>query len=188
MDLMAIDGTLVVAGPDTSAFVSASNGIVAVRFAPRLLGVPAERLRDQRVPLAELWPRREVATVSSDVARDGVYALESVVAQRIQPPDPVVPEVLSGVRRGLGAAAIARRVGLGERQLHRRCRHAFGYGPTVLARVLRLQRAVAGIRTGEALADVAVDCGYADQAHLGREVRALAGCTPTALRPTKHAF
>jgi AraC-like DNA-binding protein len=30
------------------------------------------------------------------------------------------------------------------------------------------------------IADVAADCGYADQAHLAREFRDLAGCPPSA--------
>jgi AraC-like DNA-binding protein len=192
MDLMAIDGVLVVAGPDTSAFLSRSNDIVAIRFAPglapRVLGVPAVALRDQRVALADLWPRAEVSAVADAVAHDGLRGLESVAAQRVQPVDPVVPEVLAGVRRGLAVGAIARATGLGERQLNRRCRLAFGYGPRTLARVLRLRRAVARIRDDGALADIAAECGYADQAHLSREIRALAGCTPTALRPAKHAF
>lgn len=46
---------------------------------------------------------------------------------------------------------------------------------------MRFQRAVEAIRTETPLAQVAADCRYADQAHLTREVRALAGVTPTAL-------
>ena len=35
---------------------------------------------------------------------------------------------------------------------------------------------------GEVLASVALDCGYYDQSHLVRDVRAFAGGTPVALR------
>ena len=31
------------------------------------------------------------------------------------------------------------------------------------------------------LADLAIECGYYDQAHLAREFRGLAGCPPSAL-------
>ncbi|MGH4019104.1 MAG: helix-turn-helix domain-containing protein [Pseudonocardiaceae bacterium] len=51
----------------------------------------------------------------------------------------------------------------------------FGYGPRRLARVLRMGRALDEARTGAPLAQVAAGCGYVDQAHLSREVRALAG-------------
>jgi len=44
-----------------------------------------------------------------------------------------------------------------------------------LGRVLRMQRALELARGGVAFAEVAVRAGYADQAHLSREVRALAG-------------
>jgi AraC-like DNA-binding protein len=59
--------------------------------------------------------------------------------------------------------------------LHRRSLDAFGYGPKTLARMLRLQRALAAARSGVPLADTAMRTGFADQAHLSREVRALAG-------------
>lgn len=74
---------------------------------------------------------------------------------------------------------MADRLGLSQRQLHRRCLPLLGYGPRHLSRVLRLQRALAAPGS---LAEVAHACGYADQAHLSREVRDLTGTTPTALR------
>ena len=76
---------------------------------------------------------------------------------------------------------MADRLGLSERQLRRRCLPVFGYGPRRLARILRMNRAVAAALAGRPLADVAYDCGYADQAHLCRDVLDLAGATPTEL-------
>jgi AraC-like DNA-binding protein len=61
-----------------------------------------------------------------------------------------------------------------------------GYGPKLLQRVLRFQAFLAAC--GDAapgLAELAVEAGYADQAHLGRETRALAGLTPTELRTAR---
>ncbi|MDF3148621.1 helix-turn-helix domain-containing protein, partial [Streptomyces sp. T21Q-yed] len=71
--------------------------------------------------------------------------------------------------------ATADELGLGSRQLHRRCLTAFGYGPKTLARILRLQRALALARGGVTFADTAVRAGFADQAHLARDVKELAG-------------
>jgi AraC-like DNA-binding protein len=76
---------------------------------------------------------------------------------------------------------MADRLGLSERQLLRRCLPVFGYGPRRLGRILRMNRAVAAALAGRPLADVAFDCGYADQAHLTRDLHDLAGATPTAL-------
>ncbi|OSC73969.1 transcriptional regulator, partial [Streptomyces sp. BF-3] len=71
----------------------------------------------------------------------------------------------------------AAEVGLGARQLHRRSLAAFGYGPKTLARILRLQRALALVRTGLPFAEAASAAGCTDQAHLAREMRDLAGTT-----------
>jgi methylphosphotriester-DNA--protein-cysteine methyltransferase len=60
-----------------------------------------------------------------------------------------------------------------------------GYGPRTLGRVPRFQRLLAGLRrpaTGsEPLARLALNAGYADQAHMSREARRLSGLTPSAL-------
>jgi AraC-like DNA-binding protein len=179
-DLMWVDGELLVAGPDTRALLSTirpGSEYAALRFAPgagpAILGVPGHELRDGRLSLAALWPARRARLLADRVsaASDRTAALQAAVAERLAPPDPVV----AAVTRGRGVAAIAEAVGLSERQLHRRCLAAFGYGPKTLARILRFRRAVALARAGTGFAEVAVRTGYADQAHLSREVRALSG-------------
>jgi AraC-like DNA-binding protein len=67
--------------------------------------------------------------------------------------------------------------GVSERHLHRRCLAKFGYGPKTLHRVLRFNQAMDLAYAGTTFADVADQAGYADQAHLSREVKSLAGAT-----------
>ena len=74
-------------------------------------------------------------------------------------------------------------LGIGDRQLRRRFADAVGYGPKTLERVLRFQRFL-GLAAREArpdLAWLALEAGYADQAHLTRECTRLAGLPPAAL-------
>jgi AraC-like DNA-binding protein len=82
---------------------------------------------------------------------------------------------------GGSVAAIADLLGCTPRSVHRRCLAAFGYGPAVLRRVLRFRRAAALLRAGVSPAEVAAAAGYADQPHLSRETRALAGASPGQL-------
>ncbi|MGC5360167.1 helix-turn-helix domain-containing protein [Streptomyces sp. DT24] len=189
MDLLWSGDRLLVAGPDTHAFEASDVGggrFTGIRFAPGtapvLLGVPAHELRDSRVDLADLWPgaatRRLVARIGD--APDPAVALEELALRRAAdtgPPDPLMTAVAARLGRGRSVAATAGSVGLGVRQLHRRSRAAFGYGPKTLARVLRLQRALALVRSATPYAEAALAAGCADQAHLAREMRDLTGMT-----------
>lgn len=186
MDLIWDGGSLFVAGPDTGpvlARAAAGTPYTAIRFppgtGPNVFGVPAEQVRNQRVALDELWGPVDVARVLERLhgAGDVALVLEAVSAARLReaPADPLLAEVVRLVGAGIPIAAVAETVGLSDRQLHRRSLVAFGYGPKVLARILRLQRALALARGGSSFAFAAADAGYADQAHLAREVRALAG-------------
>ncbi|WP_242422302.1 MULTISPECIES: helix-turn-helix transcriptional regulator [Frankia] len=197
------DGRLIVAGPDTVATLASwAPGVrhLGLRFdpgrGPARLGVPAAELRNRRPDLADLWgagPARRLAERLAD-AGDPALVLETCVAARPCHPglgDPLVPAILAGIRAGSAVADVARTAALSERQLLRRCRQMFGYGPKTLARILRLQEALRSARTGRRLAVVAADAGYADQAHLAREVRALTGVALTSLlgpaRPSSPA-
>ncbi|AXL91679.1 AraC family transcriptional regulator [Streptomyces sp. CB09001] len=192
MDLLWYDGRLLVAGPDTRAYVTdgAPGRWAGLRFypgtAPALLGVPADTLRDRRVELTDLWPaaraRRLAARVNA--APDPATGLEQAALSRAAeagPPDPLLGRIVSALDAGHPVAATADALGIGARRLHRRSLAAFGYGPKTLARVLRLQRALALARDGTPLAETAARTGYADQAHLARDVRELAGATPGEL-------
>ncbi len=79
-------------------------------------------------------------------------------------------------------AEIARRAGWGRRQLERAFRSGVGVTPKTLSRVIRFQNLLrlAGRDAGASWADLAARCGYADQAHLAREFRELAGVTPAS--------
>ena len=180
LDLIWVDGAWLVAGPDTGphlATAPAGTTYVGLRFAPgtgpAVLGVPADELRDQRVRLDALWPAAAVRRLAA--TPDPARALESMAADRVPRADPVAVAVAGLLRAGRSVGASAEAVGLGARQLHRRCRAAFGYGPKTLARILRLDRALALARAGVPYATVAATAGYADQAHLARDVRSLTG-------------
>lgn len=68
---------------------------------------------------------------------------------------------------------VARTLGVSARTLGRAFEDCVGVSPKVFARVVRMQRAVAMLRSGARGAPVAAACGYADQAHLSRELRRL---------------
>jgi AraC-like DNA-binding protein len=197
--LWGSDGSRVraeVAGPDTGVRLESlpdGESIAGVRFRPgaaaAVLGLPLHALRDGRVPLPEVWgPIAGDLTERVLTADRPEAAAARVVADRLRrvpeiaglpggwPPEgPGLAEALSG-RAGPGTVRqMADDLGLSERQLHRRCLVAFGYGPKTVQRVLRFQAALRDARAGRRLADVAADAGYADQAHMSREVRDLAG-------------
>ncbi|MFF7948221.1 helix-turn-helix domain-containing protein [Streptomyces griseorubiginosus] len=189
MDLLWNDGRLLVAGPDTRAYVTAGapSTWIGLRFhpgsAPAFLGVPAYELRDLRVELADLWPAADVRRLRSRIAgaADPATALEDIALERAAPADPVLRALVVALDAGRPVGVTADELGLGARQLHRRSLVAFGYGPKTLARILRLQRALALARAGVPYAEAAARCGFADQAHLARDVRELTGVPLTRL-------
>jgi methylphosphotriester-DNA--protein-cysteine methyltransferase len=70
-------------------------------------------------------------------------------------------------------------LGFSSRQLRRIVVEHSGLGPKTYQRVVRLRQFLAD---DGPLAQAAVNAGYADQAHLTREVSRLCGLSPAALR------
>jgi AraC-like DNA-binding protein len=187
MDLIWVPGSgLLVAGPDTRAhLVSGRPGrlMIGIRFAsgsgPNVLGVPAHELTNQRVELDALWPAAQVRRMTDRLASssepDALIEAMAIEAHRTDHREPDVDEMVRQLRAGIPIRRVAEALGMSERQLRRRSLELFGYGPKTLARILRLSGAVDLARSGLRFADVAADTGYADQAHLARDVREFAG-------------
>jgi AraC-like DNA-binding protein len=187
---------LVVAGPANGPVLSeipAGAGAVGVRFrvgaAGGALGLPASEVLDRTVDLADLWGADGARLAERlDAAPDARAALALLAAgvERRRPErgaiDPAVrAAALRAARPGVAVEALGAAVGLGERQLRRRFADAVGYPPKTLQRILRFQRFLAIAQRETDLAAVAFAAGYADQAHLTRECRRLAGLPPAAL-------
>lgn len=182
------------AGPDTGpapASTPPRTVLVGVRFRPGAggpaLGIPLADVRDQRVDVADLapWLARKLP---AELAPDEVFRRLTQIAGQLTsagPPDPVVRRATSLLAAGqVGVAGLARTMAISERQLLRRFDAAVGYGPKTLYRVIRFRRAVGALyaATGSFdLAALADQVGYADQAHLTREVTRMAGVPPAAL-------
>ena len=205
VDLVWTGRRLIVAGPATESHMATeAPGAtkVGVRFrvgaAGAALGMPASELRDENPHAAELLPApvvQRIASYGSDPERM-LMALTGAVSARLRDAEPADPLVRAAARALVAPDArvrtVAEGLGVSERQLRRRFEDAVGYGPKVLARVLRLQRFLqlaareAGAGDG-GLSRLAFDAGYADQAHLTRECTALTGVTPGALLAERRA-
>lgn len=190
MDLIWDGGRLVVAGPDTKArwHLAAPNAAtVGLRFSrgtgPTFLGTAADAVRDVTTGLDGVWPAADARALSEEAAGDAEGALERWLLRRASDHEPPLlgAAVFALAAGGMPVGAMAEQLGYSVRQLHRRCLPLFGYGPQHLRRVLRFQRVLAAAQAGLPLARTAASAGFADQAHLSRDVKQLAGTTPGGL-------
>jgi len=183
------EGTTI-AGPDTSPkLVGRAPGDVTVgmRLLPgaggRVLGVPLDELRDLRVDVAAVDRAFDLDAEAEPTAV--IQRLAAAVREREA--DPLVAAAARMLHR-LDVDAIAREVAMSERQLRRRFHAAVGYGPKTLERILRFRRVVRALDQGRTdFAALAFEAGYADQAHLTRETKRLAGLSPAKLARTLSA-
>ena len=189
MDLIWSEGAgVIVVGPNTTAFMAPlapGSEVVGVRLhpgaGPSLLAVAAPALRDGRMTATEAWgdagARLEEEAAATD---DRVGLLVRFLAARARAaadPDPLVRAATARLER-VSVAEVAEGLAVSERHLRRVVGSEVGYGPKRLGRVLRLRRALARLRAGAELAEVAHGSGYADQAHFTNECSALAGVPP----------
>ncbi|GAA0502225.1 putative AraC-family regulatory protein [Paractinoplanes deccanensis] len=171
-----------------------------------LFGLPMSELTGATVPLSRLLGPRatelpgRLAAEPSWRARYGL--LDAVLAESLRAagtgPAPVVAEAWRRLQRPgpVRVGELAEELGTTRRRLERGFRAHIGLAPKAVARIARFQRAAAQVGLGVPLSAAAAGNGYADQPHLTREIRALAGVTPVQLRalfrheplPGAHSF
>lgn len=189
-----------IAGPMTTPVSTTTSPGVAtlgVRLkpgaAPSLLRVAAWEFRDLSVPLQEFWPqarqqnaRDRALVVADNLSLQSASSVVDALVRQAMPPDRFITDACRWFVRhpDQPVAAFIAGSGVSERHARRRFQDHIGYGPKTLQRVLRMQRVLwlmSRPAPPRSLAHLAQAAGYADQAHLTREMRALTGQLPTTL-------
>lgn len=194
-------GRAQVVGVMTRAIVSGGDAeLLGVRFrageAPAWLGFSARESRDALVDLGDAWGTEGRALADRIAQETKLETRLAIVEQALlsreakarafRRGDHRVRRAIAVIESSRGAIEIeplARSVGLGARQLERAFDLFVGVGPKALARIARLRALVERIRHARVVcwADLSIELGYADQAHLIRDVGKLAGVTPVQL-------
>lgn len=198
-DVLAVDdGEPYVMGPETvraDHVVPGGTVIVGVRLRPgvgaRLFGPVASRLTDGGAFARDLDRRPRSA-------RQAMLAVGQTPSAHRPLIEALVPRIAAaapddGVAFGVVWLAchpaatvddLCARLGWSPREVRRRFVAALGFGPKAMQRMLRFQRVLSEARRAGAavtLSRIGAAAGYADQAHMTREFRALAHTTPGSL-------
>jgi AraC-like DNA-binding protein len=200
-------GDLVVLGPRTRALYKRAPAFVLglhVRFRPggaaRFLGVPLDSLTDGVVPVRDVWGGRadrlldDLLALGVDTGPRRMAARRAAIAQALaergrEDREPAGAALARAAVRRLDADAadspireLAAELGTSSRTLRRVFAAAVGLSPKRYALIARFRRAMTQVDRGRGRwAEVAAAAGYADQAHLIGDFRALAGLSPAAL-------
>lgn len=172
-------------GPSRSAGALFRPG--ACRY---LFGVPAGELAEQHTPLEELWGGDALARLDElpaasnpDRVLDTLETLLSARLPRLRALHPAVAHALERFAFGAEVGEVVRRTGYSHRRFIAQFEHAVGLTPKRYCRVLRFRRTLAQLSDPRlALAAVAQEAGYSDQAHFSREFSSFAGISPGRYR------
>jgi AraC-like DNA-binding protein len=181
------------AGPVTIDSFGASN-CIQINFTPlgarRFFRMPMTELTNKMVALDDVLGSEGTALrdeLGNAPDRETRFDLvEAFILQKLAGADTPSAEIVWAFDRITGTggqarvASIAQGIGWSRKHLARRFAEEVGLGPKSVSRIARLNRAVAAARNGDGWAGIAAECGYADQAHLVREFRELAGASPVA--------
>ena len=160
--------------------------IVRTSAAACLLGQTCEALTNQTLPWSAIAGDPEVVRLSEEIVQPKTdtaclqllmssfgRAMRLVAVSRWQQTERLCLAV------GRSGAQAGEFVGLGQRQLERRCLTVLGVSPKQFERLERFHRALSSVVTANAppLAQVALDAGYYDQSHLALDARHLGGAS-----------
>ena len=159
--------------------------------ARRFFGVPLHELTNRAIEAEDVVGREPIERIRAARSWDDAFdILEDVIQERLarsETAPPAVAWAIEQLRRSAGAtpiAMLAQTLECSHKQLIAAFRDQVGLAPRTLGRIYRFEHVIETIGGDEpgSWANIAVDCGYYDQAHLAREFRALAGITPGEYR------
>lgn len=155
-----------------------------------LFGVPTIEFRDQAVSLGDIIKadikalRNQLTETASPQAKFDL--LEAFLLRRLDEshqPNAAINRAIQLIEQQptqLSVSAIANHVGYSRRRFSTLFSEAAGIAPKDYVRIQRFQKALRTIRsnTKPQWSQIALSCGYYDQAHFNRDFKALGGLTP----------
>ncbi|MGL5835911.1 MAG: helix-turn-helix domain-containing protein [Waterburya sp.] len=151
--------------------------------------LPAGELHNQRISLDELWQgwaaELRDRLLESPTVASRFWVLEQFLLMVMKPLDryPAIAMALQEFRRDptTRVSEVTDKIGFSTRHFNQLFRDRVGLTPKLFCRVRRLQQALdlASGKDRVDWADVAIACGYFDQAHFIHDFRTFAHCTPT---------
>lgn len=185
---------LILSGPQRSPSVSWSPGAVhalSVGFYPealgRLIAPPIDAYLNRHLPLEAVASPALLQTCQAILAvgdAQPFQALDSHFQPLWREPGPhsSLPPYLGNWVRSLSTRATHSTAGKSLRQLQRRIRHWTGQSHRDLQLFTRVEEAflrrIEADESAPNLAAIAADAGFADQSHMGREIRRVTGMSP----------
>jgi AraC-like DNA-binding protein len=160
-------------GTPTGFAISGDSRFAAIRLWPwawRLLAAQ---------PLVSMWGRW---LPFSHPLLDALPDFDA--AARLFPADPALNAIGTALVNAGSVAEMGRATGMSSRALQRWFARHVGVAPRHYLRLLRFQKAFAEVPDAASLADHAAASGFADQAHMAREFREMAGVPATQARRT----
>jgi AraC-like DNA-binding protein len=162
--------------------------------ARQLFGLPLSELRSRTVSLRDVLPRawhgldEQLSELPAWTAR--FELLERCLRSQLMAADEPHAAVAWTLQRmaaaggALDLGSLARELGYSHKHLIALFHDQVGVPPKLWLRLLRFERLCHALRRGAARggAELALSCGYYDQAHLARDVRQFTGGTPSQLR------
>lgn len=158
---------------------------------------PAGALAHRHTCLGEIWPRPDLDALRERLAAaptpaHRLAAFEAGLIHRLPAGrgiDPLVAHALARFDRGASVGDVVSDSGFSHRHMIRAFAGAVGVPPKAYLRLKRFNRSLGCLHASPTmpLADVAAAAGYADQAHMTRDFRAIAGLTPGQYRRIRPA-
>lgn len=183
---------------------SHASSVIGVRFKPGgaipFVGVPMECLQNKKLSMHDIWGNRMIdlrdELLFAPTIENKFLVLDNRLSQWAVKPFSVPPEVqfalkeLTEISSNLEISDIVNKLGVSHRRFIDMFKKITGFTPKKYRRIQRFQHALKHIHSKPSLnwAELAVFCGYYDQAHFTKDFQSFSGINPTMYhtRPNRH--
>jgi AraC-like DNA-binding protein len=178
--------------------------VAGVAFRPAgaaaFVRAPAHETRDIDTPLEVLWGRQPVVDLREQLLERSeldaqLDALENALRRMLRSTGvhPATTFALAAFNRvpiTANIGTVTNAVGMSAKRFIERFKAEVGFSPKRYCRIRRFQGALARAHRGHSVdwSQVALDCGYYDQAHFIHEFRSFSGLTPTGYQASRTEF